>query len=96
MAEDNDFTSSPDTKSTPSPDAKSTKVERRRPGRVDYQNPHLIRLLRGEFSTKPPEEELFNDDGTGEDRDDLRTFQGIMIAVWISLIMWFVIIELFM
>jgi len=88
MAEDND--------ATPSSDSQSTKDERRRPGRVNYPNPYLVRLLRDEFHTRPRQDELFKDDESDEERDDLRTFQGIMIALWISLIIWCVIIALFM
>ena len=89
MAEDDDV--------TPSPDSPSTKDERRRPGRVNYRNPHLIRLLRGELPIKPPEEEEpFNDDEGDKDTDDLRIFKGLLNSIWISLIIWGIIFFLFM
>ena len=58
--------------------------ERRRPGRINFTNPHLIALLRretliGDISDAP-------DETIG--RDDLGTAKGIMLAVALSATIW--------
>ena len=57
--------------------------DRRRPGRVDYSNPHLISLLRGEAPPVGPNVEL----PIGE-VDSLSTARGIGVSVVLGVIAW--------
>jgi hypothetical protein len=82
----------PQRETRPAPDA-NTLPDRRRPGRVSYVNPHLIRLLRkpaeareiaigsqSEHSAKPQPEE----DGP----DNLGAARGVLAALAIGLVFW--------
>lgn len=69
-------------------------ADRRRPGRVDFDNPHLIGLLRRpdpvEGSGSLPE--ALDDDrtrrATDGDGDSLGAARGLMIGVLISIALW--------
>ena len=70
------------------PPLDATFVDRRRQGRVDYQDAQLIPLLRGEpTSTNPAREEVV---GVQKVRwtDDLSAGRAILIAVPIGTIIW--------
>ena len=71
--------------------------DRRRPGRVQYRNPHLIALLRGRRgkSEPTPVDEPTEDDRQPDDRDkegDLRPALGVSASVLIGIALWLVII----
>ncbi len=57
--------------------------DRRRPGRVDYSNPHLISLLRAESPVGPNVGEL----PIGE-VDSLSTARGIGVSVVLGVLTW--------
>jgi hypothetical protein len=58
--------------------------DRRRPGRVDYSNPHLISLLRGEASSVGPNVGKLP---IGE-VDSLSTARGIGVSVVLGVLAW--------
>ena len=68
------------------PDA--TSEDRRRPGRVDYHNSHMIPLLRGE----PPNSDTATAEADAAPKvwwtDDLATARGIVIGVAIGTAVW--------
>jgi hypothetical protein len=55
-------------------------VERRRPGRVEYQNPELIPLLRGQFKDAE------------EDRNAERSDRRLMLLCYLALSVWGVVL----
>ena len=61
-----------------------TGRERRRPGRLEVTNPHLIELLRG----KTPIVDVTEEPGETAGRDDLGSAKGIMVAVAVSATIW--------
>ena len=61
-----------------------TGWERRRPGRVNFANPHLIALLRG----KTPTVDATDAPNRAAERDDLGSAKGIMVAVAVSATIW--------
>ena len=76
----------------PEPDtaAETTLPDRRRPGRIATDNPHLIALMREAGRATVPE---FDDDAPGGaiDADDLGPARGIGLAVGIGLLLWLLI-----
>ncbi len=64
-------------------DSTTAFIERRRPGRIDYQDPELIRLLRQDYPALP-------DSGhpTDDTRDDLGASLGLVRCVYLSLVLW--------
>jgi len=72
--------------------ATSTLVERRRPGRVEFINPHVIALLRnpttGDPDTSAEFSESVEDLGTSEDNDNLAPAKGILTGVLLALPFW--------
>ena len=80
----------------PAPDPE-VLPDRRRPGRANYRNLHLIALLRaGHGASSTP-------DGTGrgpeqaeDTADDLAAARGIAIAVLLGGILWIVVIAIFL
>jgi len=72
--------------------ATSTLVERRRPGRVEFINPHVIALLRnpttGDPDTSAEFSEPLEDLGTSEDNDNLAPAKGILAGVLLALPFW--------
>ena len=75
------------------------KTDRRRPGRIKYSSPALIRMLRGTYDAALDELHRL-EDGSGErpteqrraeDRDDLRPARGIAFAVGLGAASWVVI-----
>jgi hypothetical protein len=74
-----------------SPVDTGTLTDRRRPGRIDYQNPHLVELLRESDSIPPAElaeqpAETLSD--AYEDEDPLRPARGILLGMVIASGMW--------
>ena len=67
-----------------------TLADRRRLGRVDYQNPHLIDLLRGRGEAPPPGEpaEAPADAGADEDPDSPAPARGIVLGMLIGSGLW--------
>jgi hypothetical protein len=65
--------------------------DRRRPGRADFENPHLLRLLRGASNTDEALPELdascFVEPPESE-RDALSGARGILIGCAISACLW--------
>ena len=82
MSNDQDEQERDDTKSITSDGW--TGWERRRPGRVNFANPHLIALLRG----KTPTGDATDAPNWAAERDDLRPAKGIMLTVAISAVIW--------
>ena len=67
-----------------------TLPDRRRPGRIATDNPHLIALMRGAGRgglSRPGEGEEW----AGAEADDLAPARGIGLAVGIGLLMWLLI-----
>ena len=60
-----------------------TATERRRPGRRYYQNPALVKLLRGSAEHQIP---TIQDEERG--RDDLRPASGILLSGLLGLMLW--------
>jgi hypothetical protein len=73
-----------------------TLADRRRPGRIDYQNPHLVGLLRDSDRVPPPAEpveelaEAAFDDETVDHDDPLGPARGILLGMVIASGMWIV------
>lgn len=63
-----------------------TLADRRRQGRTDYQNAHLIALLRGQSLDIDPAEAETNPKALSV--DDLAPARGIIIGVPIGTAMW--------
>lgn len=79
------------------PPRSATLNDRRRPGRTDYQNPHLLPLLRGDLlidATKADAEAEpklpFGD--MQDDDDSLGVSRGILNAAVIGAVIWAAII----
>jgi hypothetical protein len=73
--------------------AAETTPDRRRPGRLDYDNPHLIALLRRQPNADQPPpntapETGFSDLREGHDRNNLSAAAGIAVAVALSSVAW--------
>jgi hypothetical protein len=64
----------------------TTLTDRRRPGRVDYQDPQLVALLRGEpTDTKPATAEVEVDAAAkARSVDDLSPAHGILIGLFVG------------
>ena len=81
-----------DTPENDHPPLDLTRVDRRRPGRVDYRDPHLIALLRGQ--SLPIDEAPAEADAISKPLsvDDLAPARGILTAsitgaaVWAGII----------
>lgn len=75
-----------------SPVDTGTLTDRRRPGRVDFQNPHLVELLRDSERVPPPVEpaEELAEAGIDayEDEDPLRPARGILLGIVIASGLW--------
>lgn len=75
-----------------SPADTGTLTDRRRPGRVDYQNPHLVELLREPDNLPPPAEPADQPAETEydayEDEDPLRPARGILLGMVIASGLW--------
>jgi hypothetical protein len=72
--------------------ASATVTDRRRPGRVDYLNPHLVALLQGRHQARLPENPgvgrgIIHDAGDTSD-DPLAPARGIGIGVVVSAVIW--------
>lgn len=79
------------------------KIDRRRPGRKEYSNPALIRMMRGTYDATLHEVQWIEDDraesadaeatseGRSPDRDDLRPARGIAFAVGVGAALWVMI-----
>jgi hypothetical protein len=69
-----------------------TLTDRRRPGRVDFQNPHLVELLREPDNLPPPaepaEKPFETDFEAYEDEDPLRPARGILLGMVIASGLW--------
>lgn len=82
---------------------REVKADRRRPGRVEYSNAALIRMMRGTYGATIHELHRIEDDKAGApdaerasksrapDRDDLRVARGVVFGVAISAAFWLVI-----
>jgi len=72
--------------------ATPTLVERRRPGRVEFTNPHVLALLRdptaGDPGTSAEISEQLEDLGTSEDDDNLAPAKGILTGLLLALPFW--------
>lgn len=74
-----------------SPVDTGTLTDRRRPGRVDYQNQHLVELLRDSDRVPPPElaeQPADSEFDAYEDEDPLRPARGILLGMLIASSMW--------
>lgn len=79
------------------------KTDRRRPGRVEYANPVLIRMLRGTYDAALHEAELLREAGAArneetaapgvavDEPDDLRAARGIAFTVGVGAVFWLII-----
>lgn len=67
-----------------------TLADRRRQGRTDYQNAHLIALLRGQSFDIDPAEAEANPKALSV--DDLAPARGIILGVFIGTAMWAAIV----
>lgn len=83
-----DFSPRPD-EDDPHAEGAPTRPDRRRPGRVQYRNPHLIALLRSGHRAPP------SPDGTEpqgheapDESDDLDPARGLAMAVVFGVILW--------
>ena len=67
-----------------------TLADRRRLGRVDYQNPHLLNLLRSPGEGPPPAEpvEIPADAELQEDPDSPAPARGILLGMLIGGSIW--------
>ena len=74
----------------PDPAAPTTLPDRRRPGRIETDNPHLIALMRSAGRAALPE---IADDlpGAPVEEDDLGPARGIGLAVGIGVLLWLLI-----
>lgn len=78
------------------PDLKTLR-DRRRPGRVNYRNTHLIALLRaGHGSSSTPDGMERGPEHAEDPADDLAVARGIAIAVLLGGILWVVVIAIFL
>lgn len=72
----------------PEQSAAADAVERRRPGRREYNNPSLIALLRrSEKNAQPKADTLADDRGSDagdNERDDLAPARGILLSAAIG------------
>ena len=81
------------TSETPPPQT-DVAADRRRPGRVDFDNPHLIDLLRrpdpADANAVPPQtlEEELTHLAADHDGDPLRAARGLVTGVLISIALW--------
>lgn len=75
-----------------SPVDTGTLTDRRRPGRVDFQNPHLVGLLRDAdrvpLPAEPAEEPADSGFDAYEDEDPLRPARGVLLGIVIASGMW--------
>ena len=74
-----------------SPVDTGTLTDRRRPGRVDYQNQHLVELLRDSDRVPTPElaeQPADSEFDAYEDEDPLRPARGILLGMLIASGMW--------
>lgn len=65
--------------------------DRRRPGRVGYQNPELIHLLRGETHARTVPDQLaadLADVETGVEEDSLTAARGVGTSMLIGAFIW--------
>lgn len=67
---------------------------RRRPGRVEYKNAWLIRMLRRPSEDIPDRDVKMSDDNIKPDseKDDLDPAKGIFTSIFIGTILWVIII----
>ena len=74
----------------PDPAAPTTLPDRRRPGRIATDNPHLIALMRAGGRAALPE---IAEDAPGApvEQDDLGPARGIALAVGIGVLLWLLI-----
>jgi hypothetical protein len=84
----------PPTPPDPRATVDATIPDRRRPGRIDTANPHLIALMRGRFRGDLPEPDDAGPDDAAALRDDLSAARGIGLAVLIGVLLWAVIAAL--
>ena len=76
----------------PAPDLEVLR-DRRRPGRANYRNPHLIALLRaGHGASSTPDATDRGPEQAEDTADDLAAARGIGIAVLLGGILWVVVI----
>ena len=68
------------------PPLDATLTDRRRPGRRDYQNDHLIALLRGQSLIIDPEK--LETARKAESVDDLAPARAVVIGVPIGVAVW--------
>jgi hypothetical protein len=68
----------------------TTVADRRRSGRVEYKNRHLIALLRGCYRTDLAQEDTDNTRGD----DPLAPVRGIIVGLLLSAIIWGVLATL--
>jgi hypothetical protein len=69
--------------------ATSTLVERRRPGRIEFTNPHVVALLRDAAGIEPAESaELSGPVEDLDDRDNLAPAKGILTGLLLALPLW--------
>jgi hypothetical protein len=74
----------------PPPDV--TPADRRRPGRADYENAHLISLLRDQPTIAPPATAEVDAVPKVRRVDDLSPARGILIGVLIGAAIWAAIV----
>ena len=71
-------------------------ADRRRPGRADHRNPHLIALLRGDHGPSSAPDGMDRGLEQADDAaDDLAAARGIGIAILLGGILWVVAILTF-
>jgi hypothetical protein len=66
-------------------------IDRRRPGRADYQNPGLTHLLRGETdagTVTDPSVGDFADVQTGIEEDSLSAARGVATSTLVGALIW--------
>ena len=65
-----------------------TLVERRRPGRTEYSNPHAIALMRSPAASVDASAEFEELSSAAEDDDALAPAKGILAGLVLSLPLW--------
>jgi hypothetical protein len=91
--QDQDYNAVADTFEDDRPTLDVTFTDRRRPGRRDYQDPHLIALLRGQPTITDPATAEVDAITKVLPADDLAPARGILIELPIAAAMWAVAIS---
>lgn len=76
----------PPPRDAPPPGAAATRPDRRRPGRLPLDNPHLITLLRAPLPDTPPPDHPA--EAPPDPADDLAPARGILFGAVLGALAW--------